>query len=104
MTPPTKHVSAVSIRAAFNASDYSSAIARGELRPELLHDSHLRDPYARGQPLCTRSQVIRYYDAEGHIVVELHQCLQRNNVLGGRPDPKRLLVGTCMLVFHRDAT
>ena len=72
-------------------------------RLKVTNPSHLRDPASRGQPLCTLSQVIRYFDNDGHVVVEMHQYLRRDGVLGGKPDPKRLLVGDCMLVFQRNA-
>ncbi len=43
--------------------------------------------------MCTRSQLITYFDADGRRVAIVHQYLRRDGTLGasGLPDPKWLL-------------
>ncbi len=52
----------------------------------------LRPP--KHQPPGTRSQMVRYLDANGFEVARVHQYLRPNGKLGGsgRPNPKRLVV------------
>lgn len=44
-----------------------------------------------GQPYCTRSQFVRYFDEDG-LVAAMHQYRRRDGALGvsGMPDPKYL--------------
>ncbi|MDP2674350.1 MAG: hypothetical protein Q8Q00_05525 [Dehalococcoidia bacterium] len=67
-------------------------IANGELTKEVLSDRDLKKWRERGQEEGTRSQVLRYLDAEGQWLVEVHQYLRPDGTLGGSgtPDPKRL--------------
>ncbi len=48
-----------------------------------------------GEPVCTRSQLVTYFDADGERVAIVHQYLRQDGTLGasGLPDPKWLLHG-----------
>ena len=74
---------------------YPSMIEHGLLKQEYLRNNHLKEPGKRGEPQCTHSQMILYYDKSGRWVVEVHQYWHQNKTIKGtrRPDPKRLQVG-----------
>lgn len=65
-------------------------IEKGELMAKPIRDSHLKTP-SHGEEPCTRSQTLRFYDADGRWIVTVHQYLRRDGTIGasGRPDPKR---------------
>ena len=90
-----KYVSKESIRHMFNESQYPSMIKKGELLPKFLRNIHLTRPEEKGEPYCTRSQMIRYSDKAGNWVVEVHQYFRPDETIGasGSPDPKRLRIG-----------
>jgi hypothetical protein len=93
MLPPSiRRVPAGQIRRLFNTSAVPAMIANGILTAQYLRDAVLRNPAAVGEPPGTRSQIIRYADATGRWIVEVHQYLRPDGTLGasGRPDPKRL--------------
>ena len=100
MNTPVDYVSATTIRQKFNESAYALAIDRGELKSTKLHESHLRNPSAQGRAYCTWSEIIRYFDHEGNIAVEVHQYI-RQGIISGRPDPKRLRERDRLLVVRR---
>lgn len=79
------------IRQLFNASQYPAMIENGELEVEALRDSHLKRKH-HGEEPCTRSQTLRFKDAEGRWIVEVHQYLRQDGTIGasGQPDPKRM--------------
>jgi len=64
-----------------------------ELHPQELKDKHAPWPQS-GQPWCTRSQFIAYFDANNQEVVRVHRYWREDGSLGasGQPDPKRLIV------------
>ena len=71
-------------------------IRDGQLVPEFLKDNVLQNPGDKNEPPGTRSQAIRYRDAQGRFCVTVHQYLRPDGTLGGRgrrPDPKRLRIG-----------
>lgn len=78
----------------FNQSQYPTLIASGRLRPIYFRDDVLANPEQRGEPQGTRSQFIRYVDAQGQWLVEVHQYLRPDGTIGakGRPDPKRIRI------------
>lgn len=67
-------------------------IENGELTVKTVRDSHLREPEARGEEHCTRSQLLRFLDRNGQWIVEGHQYLRQDGTIGGsgKLDPKRL--------------
>jgi hypothetical protein len=76
----------------FNEGNYWERAKRGELEQRMRKDSHPSPPKAP-EPLCTRSQIIAYFDSQGHQVAVVHQYVRPDGLLGagGRPDPKRIL-------------
>jgi hypothetical protein len=75
----------------FNERKVWERAQTGELR-ERLHTEGHPSPRRSGEPACTRSQIIGYYDQRGRQVAIAHQYLRPNDSIGGsgRPDPKRL--------------
>jgi hypothetical protein len=75
-------------------------------RPWLLTrtvaDRHPAAPWA-AQPVCTRSQMVEYLDADGAGVALVHQYRRRDGSLGasGRPDPKWVVVAGVRHVLWR---
>lgn len=84
----------------FNDGQYWERAQRGELRQRILKEGHPSPPKAR-EPFCTRSQYIAYIDLEGKKVAGVHQYYRRDGTigLGGKPDPKELLVDGVLYVL-----
>jgi hypothetical protein len=82
------------LRQLFNGDHILERASRGELSTRVIRESHPASPLA-GEPVCTKSQLIAYYDAGGKKVAEAHQYLRENGTIGlsGQPDPKELLHG-----------
>ena len=93
MSLEVQFVSPSIIREAFNSGQYWERARQGEFRVALYEDNHLTRGKARsaGQPYCTRSQFVRYFDEDG-LVAAMHQYRRRDGTLGasGMPDPKYL--------------
>jgi hypothetical protein len=92
--PKPRLVPAYEIRRRFNDGQYWQQAQAGQLQQFMHKDQHPSAPKAP-VPICTRSQVIKYLDADGIEVAMVHQYLQPDGTLGatGRPDPKRLFEG-----------
>ena len=77
-------------------------IVKGLLIPQqpYLRDAHLKEPERKGEPWCTRGQMIRYLDPDGQWVVEVFQYLRPDGSLGasGKPDPKRIRIGSTIFI------
>ncbi len=92
-------VDETSIRRAFNAGRFVERATVGALtaraRPGSLHLKG-RLARARGEPRCTRSQLVEYFEESGLKVAIVHQYRRRDGSIGGsgRPDPKWLRVGS----------
>ena len=87
--PPTE------LREKYNNGDFEERLQKGELPCAITRNSHPAPPLS-GEPLCTRSQILTYFDAQGNKVAVLHQYLRTDGTIGGRgrkPDPKKLLIG-----------
>ena len=58
----------------------------------MREDRHPAQPGAN-EPVCTRTQIVTYYDRDGTQIAIVHQYLRRDGAIGasGRPDPKWLL-------------
>lgn len=97
MTPTDKviFVSKSIIRQKFNNGPYLLMIKKGDLVPKCLKNTHLENPKTFQGPYCTHSQIIRYTNSFGKIIVLVHQYLRPNGTFGasGMPDPKRLREG-----------
>ena len=68
-----------------------------------MRNDHLKNPAEREEPTCTRSQAIRYFDADGRWIVEVHRYLRPDGTLGGsgRADPKRLRLSNRILILQK---
>jgi len=92
------------IQEMFNQCQYYDKVVRGELHKRIWgYDNHLKRRQRKmlGEPVCTRSQIVLYYDSDGKPLAIVHQYKRRNGDIGGsgRPDPKRLFVaGNIMAV------
>lgn len=83
----------------FEETGYQAKVETGELHTKILYNrpSH---PNSK-QPEGTRSQRLGYYDRDGNEVAVVHQFVLPDNTLGasGKPDPKRVLVGTTVYML-----
>ncbi|OGF57219.1 MAG: hypothetical protein A2Z21_02140 [Candidatus Fraserbacteria bacterium RBG_16_55_9] len=79
------------LRDLFNQCDYYEMVLQRQLRHETITSNHA-DPPPYGDPWCTHSQTVAYFDHQGNFVAEVHQFLRPDGKLGasGLPDPKRL--------------
>lgn len=86
------------IRRQFNKRRLWEQARSGQLTQYLRKDRH-PDPPPVTEPLCTRSQTVKYVDCHGRTVALVHQYVQPDGKIGasGRPDPKMLLDGAEIL-------
>lgn len=89
--PPFKRVTKDEIRQLFNDGEYWSQAKSGRLIEKLFWQGH-PSPQRSGEPPCTRSQIVSYFDSTGREIARVHQYLRKDGTLGGsgRPDPKKL--------------
>ena len=90
-------VSQERIQQIFNHCQYYEQVLRGELSQRIWgYDNHLnrRQLQKLKERLCTRSQMVIYYDLQGQPLALVHQYRRKTGELGGsgRPDPKRLFI------------
>ena len=88
-------VPAWQLRKMFNDGRYYERLLAGELLGVVGDNRHPSAP-AAAEPVCTRSQVVHYYDVQSMTkVAVVHQYLRQDGTLGasGRPDPKRIKDG-----------
>ncbi|MEX2431140.1 MAG: hypothetical protein WD645_04395 [Dehalococcoidia bacterium] len=92
---PVIKVPAYILRDVFNKSELVRLTGTGELSALVRRDAIVRHPERIGEVAGTRSQLVRYIDADGELLVEVHQYLRPDGSLGasGLPDPKRMRVG-----------
>lgn len=93
------------IQEIFNKCQYYERVVRGELRQRVWgYDNHLsrRQRQKIGEPLCTRSQMMLYYDSDGQPLALVHQYRRRNGTLGGsgKPDPKRIFMSGTVIAIR----
>ena len=75
-----------------NSSNYPALLAKHEIREQVTWERHA-NPLKSGQPFCTYSQMLSWFDAEDDELVRLHRYLLPNSAeLGAskKPDPVRL--------------
>jgi hypothetical protein len=82
------------IRQIFNDHRIYELVKDGILRTYLKRNSHPTNPEKVGQPYCTWSQIVIYYDKNDKPVAIVHQYLRPDGKLGasGLPDPKRIFL------------
>lgn len=90
-----RRVTPAELRRLFNDGGYWNRAKSGKLTEKLYREGH-PSPSKSGEPPCTRSQILAYFDENGRQVAIVHQYLRKDGSLGasGRPDPKKL--------FHDD--
>lgn len=88
-----KRVTPQELRKLFNGGCFWERVCSGELHAQVETESH-PSPLKSGQPLCTRSQMVAYFNANKQEVARVHQYKRPDGSIGasGRPDPKRVLV------------
>lgn len=88
---PVKEVTEVIIQQKFNKKKYYDKTLTGEITTKIIRNSHKRVP-PEGEPICTRSQMVKYYSRDGEVVAVVHQYLRPDGTIGasGKPDPKKL--------------
>ena len=79
------------IREIFNREQFYQQTLDGRMKAVIKKDRQPDSP-PPGEPVCTRSQIVLYYDQDNRWVALVHQYLRRDGTLGGsgKPDPKRL--------------
>jgi hypothetical protein len=79
------------MRRRFNCGRYWARLRRGELTATITEQRHPA-PEHSGQPHCTQSQGVTYFDKRGNEIARVHQYLRPDGRLGGggKPDPKRI--------------
>jgi hypothetical protein len=94
-----RRISPHDIRRLFNEGGYERQVAAGALEARVLINGHPTPPRAP-EPICTRSQMVGYFDANGRKVVEVHRYVRPDGTIGasGLPDPKRLRVGDILFI------
>ena len=89
----------------FNLGPLPEMITRGDLEPQYLRDSHLKNPEERGELPCTRGQMIRYSVPGGHWIVETFHFERQGGGIGasGLRDPKRINEGDTIFIAKPDS-
>jgi len=90
---PVEFVSNHIIRQEFNQQQIIERVKEGKVVAHLKRNSHLAHP-PQGEPYCTNSQIIYYYERTGGLLAVAHQYYRPDATLGGsgKPDPKRLVL------------
>lgn len=91
---PLVRISFEELRQLFNNGRYWERLQAGQLHSRCRREGHPAPPES-GQPYCTRSQEVSYFDKDDQEVARVHQYLRPDGTLGGsgRPDPKRVFQG-----------
>lgn len=86
-------VTADFIREYFNRNNYYQKALNGELITKIKRSDHPEVP-PKGEPVCTHSQIVYYFDQNGRPLAVVHQYLRPDGSLGasGQPDPKRIIL------------
>ena len=80
------------LRQRFNDGDYWQRASEGEFRQVTVRDGH-PSPERSGEPFCTHSLIIDYWDWTGQKIAKVHCYVRPDQTLGGsgKPDPKVLI-------------
>ena len=106
MSLPERSVSECIIRQAFNAGEFWERAKLGVFaRATGAYNNHYSEEDARERswPYCTRSQIVRYFDRDGHLIAVVHQIRRPDGSLAGsgKPDPKYLRLESEILRVKR---
>ena len=79
------------MRRLFNSAGYAGLIVAGELTEVVAIDHHPSEMKAN-EPVCTRSKLVEFVDANNVVIVKAHRYLRTDGTVGasGRIDPKWL--------------
>ena len=94
MTRRSQRITSAELREIFNGERLWERTEAGEFFERVLRSSHPA-PRASGEPNCTKSQIVGYFDQADRKVATVHQYVRPNGTLGasGRPDPKAMVKG-----------
>ena len=97
-----RYLSARDLRAVFNRLGLADVVQAGQLTVRIAEEHHPSPPGAF-EPVCTRSQALRYCDASGQVVAVVHQYTREDGTIGasGRPDPKVVYLPEEILTLER---
>ncbi len=100
---PVLCVSADIIRQKFNENHLYEKTLTGEIHKIVKRNSHCEPP-PKGEPFCTHSQIVYYYDKSNNPLAIVHQYLRPDGKLGasGLPDPKKLIMEDKILMVKRE--
>lgn len=90
------------IRREFNNARVWDRVSAGELAMRVRLSRAAPPEERSGQPAGTLSQYIDIYASDGSYLASAHRYLRPRDdpITGGRPDPKRMVVGRRMLAVH----
>src|SRR3989339_1923280 len=90
---PRKRVTKQELQHLFNSLRFWERVRSGELSARVKSQSH-PCPLEAGQPACTWTQIVSYFDADKQEVARVHQYKLPNGWIGasGLPYPGRLLL------------
>lgn len=76
----------------FNQAQIEKRVASKDCSFQIVKNDHPSSPLAN-EPVCTRSQLLEFYDKNGQKIAVAHRYLRPDNTVGlsGRPDPKEVL-------------
>jgi hypothetical protein len=100
---PVEWVTKDIIRQNFNNGQFYEKAKSGELSTYIKRSSHPGEPPS-GEPVCTWSQIVYYYDRDSKPVAVVHQYLRPDGTIGasGLPDPKRLFLKDRIISVRSD--
>lgn len=98
---PVEWVSPEIIRYEFNNRGYFARVQSGEISTYRKRNKHLQPP-PQGEPTCTRSQILYYYNQNSELLAIVHQYYRPDGTIGasGLPDPKRLILDDRILAVR----
>ncbi|MBI3459788.1 hypothetical protein HY230_00400 [Candidatus Acetothermia bacterium] len=73
-TLPSVPMNPDELRHLFNNGNYYNQVMQGAMSSELRRNGH-PSPEKSGEPHCTHSQILAYYDEKGNKVAIVHQYL-----------------------------
>jgi hypothetical protein len=99
-----RRVPAAELRKVFRDSGIEKQVLEGKLLHRVEANGHPSPPLA-DEPICTRSQIVVYFDANKQKVCKIHRYLRKDGTLGasGLPDPKLVRVSDDLTYLLRES-